>query len=476
MQLRFSILLLLSSLVASEIPCQDFYFGADLSYVNEMNDCGIHYVENGEVRDAYSIFAAHNCNLVRLRLWHTPSWYDDLNAGNRYSDLADVRRSIQRAKEQEMDVLLDFHLSDNWADPGKQRIPETWEPVSGDLAALQDSLYNYVYSVLSSLADEELLPEMVQIGNETNKGIMQSTADDTGGWMLDWQRNSALFNTAIEAVRNVEVETGENIEVAIHIAGPDNLGWLLEGFWENNVRDFDVIGVSYYWQWHLPTSIAQLGNIIEDVRSDYPGKQVMVFETGYIWTTGFDDNANNVLGETHPDYSPASPEMQKKWLVDLTQEVINSGGAGVIYWEPAWVSSECSSQWAQGSHYENATFFDFDNVLLENGGITWMEYPYENLVGIDPGPGASDLSVTAWFGEGMLRLSSAGPMEPKPWKFINLYSMRGELLLAQTLPEAWDGGILAFPCRQLQPGVYVLTLKEDARAAGKVLKLNYSGK
>lgn len=121
---------------------QSFYLGADMSYVNEMEDCGVVYHENQVEKDPYSIFGDNGCNLVRLRLWHTPSWYDALNNGNRYSDLEDVKKAIVRAKGNNMKVLLDFHLSDNWADPSKQLVPNSWLPIVDDLDLLKDSLYN----------------------------------------------------------------------------------------------------------------------------------------------------------------------------------------------------------------------------------------------------------------------------------------------------------------------------------------------
>ncbi|MBL7782499.1 MAG: glycosyl hydrolase 53 family protein [Saprospiraceae bacterium] len=361
---------------------QGFYFGADLSYVNEMEDCGVVYKEQGAPKDPYQIFADHQCNLVRLRLWHSPAWYDALNAGNRYSDFQDVRRSIMRAKAAGMQVLLDFHLSDNWADPSKQRVPAAWEGVVNNLPVLKDSLYNYISSTLLALNSEDLLPDMVQIGNETNKGIMLSPAVDAAGWSLDWNRNSQLFKRAIQAVRDVETASGKNIKVALHIAGPAEAGWLMQGFWSNGVTDFDVIGLSYYWAWHQPTTIANTGSIITQLKQLYPGKEVMIFETGYIWTTQSNDNANNIISAVQQGYSPASPDNQRKWLVDLTQEVINKGGSGVIYWEPAWVSSSCWTQWGQGSHQEHAAYFDFNSNLLVGGGMDFMTHTYDNLVAV----------------------------------------------------------------------------------------------
>lgn len=353
-----------------------FYFGADLSYVNEMEDCGVVYKEKGATKDPYRIFADNNCNLVRLRLWHTPSWYDTLNTGKRYSDYEDVKKSIQRAKAAGMDVLLDFHLSDFWADPQRQWVPKAWEPVVNNLPVLKDSVYNYITQTLNSLNAAGLMPEMVQIGNETNRGILLAPPVNDAGWVLDWNRNGVLFKSAISAVRAVETNTGKKIKVALHIAGPADAKWLMEGFWNAGVTDFDVIGLSYYWAWHKPTSIGDAGNVLTELRQKYPGKDVMIFETGYIWTTQSNDQASNIISEVQAGYAPASPENQQKWLVDLTKEVKKRGGIGVVYWEPAWVSSSCRTPWGQGSHQEHATFFDFQNNVLPNGGMYWMTFKY----------------------------------------------------------------------------------------------------
>lgn len=371
---------------AHGVDAQHFYFGADQSYVNEMEDCGVVYHEDGQSKDVYEIFSGHGCNLVRLRLWHTPAWYDNLNHGARYSDLSDVKRAIARAKAVQNHVLLDFHLSDNWADPSKQVVPAAWAAVVDDLPLLKDSLYNYITHVLTALHTEGLLPEMVQIGNETNRGILLSQEQNDAGWVLDWPRNSQLFNTAIRAVRDVEQATGKDIVIALHAAGPEDATWIYRQFIENGVTDFDVMGISYYWAWHKPTTIAQTGEIIRNLRAAHPGYDVMIFETGYIWTTQNIDQAGNIITETHPDYHPASPDNQRRWLVDLTQEVINSGGKAVIYWEPSWVSSSCWTQWGRGSHQEHATFFNFNNNLIPNGGIAWMSYPYENLSSVSRVP------------------------------------------------------------------------------------------
>lgn len=357
------------------LHAQDLLLGADLSYVNEMEDCGVIYQEGNEAKDLYSILADHGCALARYRLWHNPSWYDQLNQGKRYSDLPDVMKSIRRAKEHGMQVLLDFQLSDFWADPSRQWAPEAWAGIVGNLPVLEDSLYNYIRETLLQLDASGLLPEMVQIGNETNRDILMATGVNAP-WQLDWSRNAPLFNTAIRAVREISAETGEEIRIALHIAGPQNVEWYMDGFISHGVTDFDIIGLSYYWPYHKPVTIAETGQVISRLRQHYSNKEVMILETGCIWTTSSHDQAVNVLNEIAPGYTPSSPEEQARWMIDLTREVYRQGGTGVIYWEPDWVSSGCRTYWAQGSHYENAAFFDFDNNLLVDGGINFFEYDY----------------------------------------------------------------------------------------------------
>ncbi len=453
--------LYLVPLLQSKYPlAQSFYFGADLSYVNEMEDCGVQYKENNIPKDPYQIFADHNCNLVRLRLWHTPSWYDDLNSDKRYSDIEDVKKSIRRARQAGMQVLLDFHLSDNWADPNKQLVPAAWLQVVNDLPLLKDSLYNYILRVLTEFNAEGLLPEMVQIGNETNKGILLSPGDDTSGWVLNWGRNAPLFNAAIQAVRDVENATGKTVKVALHVAGPADVEGMMAQFWNNGVRDFDIIGMSYYWAWHRPTTIQQTGNVVAQLLQTYPGKEIMVFETGYIWTTQSNDNANNIISEVHPDYSPASPENQRKFLIDLTQEIINRGGKGVIYWEPAWVSSTCRTQWGQGSHQEHATFFDFNNNLLSNGGIGWMMYNYNNLVGFFTPFMLKDITIVPDTNHKSLHIGAKNEIPDSAWD-VRLINITGEIIVNHRWNRGTSGVMLHLP--DLPNGLYFVVIYQQGQ-------------
>jgi len=326
-----------------------FYFGVDLSYVNEVEDCGAVYRENGAARDPFELFAEHGATLVRARLWHTPDWTD-------YSTLADVKRTFSRARAAGMATLLDIHYSDTWADPGAQTIPAAWADL--DDAELADAVYTYTTDVLTELAADDLVPAFVQIGNETNGGLLKRGSDQ------NWAHDAPLFSAGIRAVREFSASTGNDIRILLHIAQPENTGWWFTQAEAAGITDFDVIGVSFYPQWST-FSLGDMGAQVTALRQQF-GKEVMVVETAYGWTReDAGDTADNVLDQGLRGYS-FSPEDQLRFMTDLTQTLISNGALGVVYWEPAWVSTGCSTRWGQGSHWENATFFDFtrENEVL----------------------------------------------------------------------------------------------------------------
>ncbi len=328
-----------------------FYRGADLSYVNEMVDCGaVYYNESGNPEDPYAIFSKAGTDLIRVRLWHQPDWTD-------YSDYEDVKKTISKAKALGMQVLLDFHYSDDWTDPGKQKVPAAWLPVVNDTQLLGDSLYNYTYHVLNKLNKTGLLPEFIQVGNEINAEILQDPGKNYHH--INWARNATLINRGIQAVRDASSEFGKNIQVMLHIAQPENGLWWFEQAKKNGISDYDWIGLSYYPLWSSYT-IDNLPAAIETLIKTYH-KRLMVVETAYPFTLNNADDANNILDSNAliTGY-PASAKGQYDYLKALEKSITSAGGEGLIYWEPAWVSTSCRTQWGQGSHWDNATLFDHD--------------------------------------------------------------------------------------------------------------------
>jgi len=336
-----------STASAVEVPL--FYAGADLSYVNEMEDCGARFQVNGETRDPVQIFADAGTNLVRVRLWHNPQWTD-------YSNFEDAARMLARARQAGLPVLLDFHYSDTWADPEKQIVPAAWEPMVDDTAALGDALYRYTFDSLAELQRRGLLPDMVQVGNETNNEILQ-TAESMQHETIDWPRNAALLDRGLQAVADFNRQHNTRVQRMLHIAQPENaLNWFVDA--EKYLQqDYELIGISYYGKWS-EYSVSSVGDAIAELRENY-GKDVIIVETSYPWTLKNYDQADNVLGGDSlvPGY-PATPKGQLRYLDDLANTVKNAGGIGVVYWEPAWVSTQCKTLWGTGSHWENAGMFD----------------------------------------------------------------------------------------------------------------------
>ena len=328
-----------------------FYYGADLSYVNEMEDCGATYKDlSGTTKDAYTLFAEAGTNLVRIRLWHNPTWTN-------YSNFNDVKKSIQRAKSEGMQVLLDFHYSDTWTDPAKQEIPAAWVSEVNNTTALGDLLYDYTYDTLNDLADANLLPDIVQVGNEINPMILQQ---GELVWPINWTRNSSLINKGIKAVRDISSEKNKDIGVMLHIAQPENGLWWFEQATDAGVTDYDWIGLSYYPIWSDYT-LNDVANPLKTLIDTY-NKRLMIVETAYPFTLENAVAANNILGsDALISGYPASQQGQLDYLNALKAKVAEAGGEGLIYWEPAWVSTNCSTLWAQGSHWDNATLFDNNN-------------------------------------------------------------------------------------------------------------------
>jgi arabinogalactan endo-1,4-beta-galactosidase len=356
----------------------DFLFGADLSYVNQVLDYGGTFKVSGAVTNPYKIFKDNGTNLVRLRLWHNPVWTKEVygeDGTQLYNDILDVARAIEASKQQQLKVMLDFHFSDTWADPGNQKIPAAWQDIR-NITVLRDSVYNYTTKTLNYLKSRSLLPEYIQVGNETNCGMLYTNAPvgfpACNGCNGQWSNLRTVIKAGIQAIRDVAPDT----KIILHVADPVNVDW-----WFTNVinagevNDFDVIGFSYYPLWHTGVPLLQVSNNIAAFKSKF-GKDVMILETAYPWTTVGNDSYTNLFGgQTALAGYPYTNAGQLAIMKALTQEVIDGGGIGLIYWEPAWITSNMKDLWGTGSSWENTTFFDFSGEV--NSGIQFMTHTYK---------------------------------------------------------------------------------------------------
>ena len=348
---------------------QDIWRGADLSYVNELEDCGAQYRYDGATADPFELLALKGANLARFRLWHTPDWTS-------YSTLADVTKSIRRAKGSGMHVLLDFHYADDWADPATQAMPAAWRDAESveDVAAL---LYDYTFQTLMTLQAQGLLPDYVQVGNEINHGLARR--DPTlDSWERNPHRNVLLLNAGFSAVQDVGAQVGPTPKVMLHIAQPENVDGWLDTAARSGLFDFDIIALSYYSQWSR-VPLDRLGAYVRALRDKF-GKDIVVVETAYPWTLQYRDDASNILGAASlaPGY-PASKAGQRNYLLDLMAAVLSAGGLGIVYWEPAWISTSCKTRWGSGSHWENAALFDYENSNLHEGA-DFLDHDFSTLL------------------------------------------------------------------------------------------------
>ena len=337
-----------------------FYQGADLSYVNELEDVGVKYHKDGTDVDPFALLHSYGANIVRLRLWHNPSWTS-------YSTLDDVKRSMRRAKAAGLEVLLDFHYSDTWTDPQQNLVPAAWKNVVKYSSLLSDSVYNYTYRTLEYLNSIGLLPKIVQIGNETNFNIM--VADNKDLQPVNYARNVKLFNAGIKAVSDFNAKYSKQVKTMLHVAlDPESAATWLARHKRYGLNYFDLMGLSYYPQWQDYTP-AELGNFASLLHTKY-GARLFVAETSQIWTRAWNDNNHNLMSKMCTGFPDVpSPQFQKDYVIEIKEALMNNGGAGFSVWEPFWVSASNKTLWGVGSNWENATFFDFNNNLLPHSAI-----------------------------------------------------------------------------------------------------------
>lgn len=340
----------------SSVTNQNFIKGVDVSTLIQIEDNGGVFKENGIIKDPIEIFKSHGLNYVRLKLWHTP------NGG--YNNLQGVLSAAHRIKNNGLKFLLNIHFSDTWADPANQTKPAAWNGLS--FQSLKDSVYNYTKDVITTLKNQNVLPDIVQIGNEIICGMLWDDGRicDQYNTPQQWSNFAELLK---EGIRGIEenIDANDTVKILIHIdRGGDNIvaRWFYDGLLGQGVA-FDLIGLSYYPWWH--GTFTDLQNNLNDLAQRY-NKEIVIVETAYPWTLDWFDNTNNIVGNSSQLLAgyPATVDGQKHYLSDLinlANNTINNKCIGVFYWEPEWISTPTF-----GSPWENLALFDFTGNLLNS--------------------------------------------------------------------------------------------------------------
>ena len=296
-------LAIFGSLVASNYS-HAFIKGADISWITQMEDSGYEFYNDwGYRQDVLSILRDHGMNAVRLRVWVNPS-------DGYYSSLNDVIVKAQWAKDANMDVMIDFHYSDTWADPGNQWKPAAWQQLSFE--DLMGQVWSYTRDSLNTLKAAGITPKWIQVGNETNNGMLWNE-----GMASSNMRNYAwLFNSG----RNAAKEVFPDAKVIVHLANCHdnaNFRWILDGL-QSNSAWWDVIGASSYpknatgltWQEANNQCLSNLNDMVERY-----GTEVMITEIGVPWD---EPQAKTIVAD----------------MIQKVRSVNQDKGIGIFYWEP----------------------------------------------------------------------------------------------------------------------------------------------
>lgn len=356
----------------------DFIKGVDISTLTDVEKHGgVFYDEHNVRQDPLVILKHDGVNYVRLRLWVDPkdSAGHPYGAGN--NDLATTLALAKRVKAQGMKLLLDFHYSDFWTDPGKQVKPKAWDKLNNE--QLKKAIHDYTRDTIATFKQQGVLPDMVQIGNEINSGILWPEGKSWGQGGGEFDRLAGLLNAAIAGLRE-NLDSPSQVKIMLHLAKGtknDTSRWWFDEITRRNVP-FDIIGLSMYTYWDGPISALQSN--MDDISQRY-NKDVIVVEAAYGYSLENCDDLENsfTAKEAKEGGYPGSVQGQADYLHDIMQSVINvpnKRGKGLFYWEPTWIAVT-GAGWAtpagmkyigesgkQGNARENQALFDCKGKAL----------------------------------------------------------------------------------------------------------------
>ncbi|MGY3053786.1 beta-galactosidase [Pedobacter sp. UYEF25] len=268
--------------------------GADISFLPQLEARGMKFYDKGVQKDAIEILKSHGFNYVRLRIFNNPSNEKGYSPGAGFCDLIHTEEMARRVKAAGMKLLLDFHYSDYWADPEKQYKPKAWENLPFNV--LKDSLQKYTSYVIQSLKNQGTAPDMVQVGNEINHGIVWPE-----GHISHLDSLAQLIQSGINGVKKVDPK----IPIMLHVAlggQRDEANFFFDQLLERGLN-FDVIGMSYYPKWH---------GTLEDLR----------------------DNLTSLANKYQQNIIVVEYSSLKKEVNDIAFNLPNGRGKGTCIWEP----------------------------------------------------------------------------------------------------------------------------------------------
>ena len=310
---------------------EDFIMGMDISSVMSEFASGVTYkdfegntIDN--ITDFCKFLAENGITHIRVRVWNDPYDANGNGYGGGNCDVATAAEIAEGCRAAGLKMLIDFHCSDFWADPGKQQVPKAWSGYTLEQKA--DAVEEFIGASLRTIDPNHETIDMVQVGNETTGSFVGESGAEN---------RCKLFSAGAKAIRAYN----EEVKVVIHVTNPEK-GRVTT--WAKNLDtyavDYDVLATSYYPYWH--GTLANLQSELAAVKANY-GKDTMVAETSYAYTLEDSDGHSNTVRVGNNDsgantLQPFSVQGQATAIRNVMETVNNAGGLGVFYWEPAWIT------------------------------------------------------------------------------------------------------------------------------------------
>ena len=355
-----------------------FVKGMDLSTLLEVERCGAKYYEDGKEVDFLDFMKRQGVDTIRLRIWNDPKSENGEPYGAGNNDLNETIAIAKRVTVAGFGVLLNFHYSDFWADPGKQIKPKAWKDYG--VEELEKAVYDFTLESLQKVIDAGVKVTMIQVGNELSNGLLWPE-----GKVPNYDNIAKFVSAGIRACRKVNA----NIPLMIHLDNGGNNELYVRWF-ENYMKrgeDFEYIGLSYYPFWH--GSLDALEFNMNDIAKRF-GKELIIAEVSMGFTMEDYKSYEKMKDEDRKGYAtrpalvekidyPMTVQGQVDFMKDFLNRVANVAnqkGCGFFWWEPAWIPVP-GSGWATpasleymndpgpcGNEWANQALFDYDGNAL----------------------------------------------------------------------------------------------------------------
>ena len=355
-----------------------FIKGMDLSTLLELERCGAKYYDHGVERDVLDIIKDYDVDTIRIRLWNDPKSEDGEPYGAGNNDLEETIAIGKKVTDAGFGVLLNFHYSDFWADPGKQIKPKAW--ANYGVEELEKAVYDFTFESLNKAIDSGVNVTMIQVGNELSNGLSWPE-----GKVPNYDNIAKFVSAGIRACRAVNPD----IPLMIHLDNGGN-NELYRRWFDNYTQrgeDFDYIGLSYYPFWH--GSLQMLEDNMNDIAKRY-GKELIIAEVSMGYTMEdyksyekLDDSDRKGYATRKELIESIDYPMTVQGQADFTEDLLNrvknvygNHGKGFFWWEPAWIPVP-GSGWATpaslkymndqgpcGNEWANQALFDYDGNML----------------------------------------------------------------------------------------------------------------